>query len=146
MLWLRGFFKLHMRCGLAGKANKRIKLDKIRHPLHFGAISPRLLRWPGAEPSFGTAFAYLEAFIRTNVYVDGFNFYYGCLRKTPHRWVNVRQMCELLLPKNTVAEIKYFTASVSRMAVRWMNRPAKLVGRAGKGEVGHARCPILVMD
>jgi uncharacterized LabA/DUF88 family protein len=55
----------------------------------------------------------LEARIRTNVYIDGFNFYYGALRNTPHRWVNLRRMCELLLPKNTVAEIKYFTALVS---------------------------------
>jgi hypothetical protein len=27
--------------------------------------------------------------------------------------INVRKLCELLLPKNTVAEIKYFTALVS---------------------------------
>ena len=59
------------------------------------------------------AFACLEASIRTNVYIDGFNFYYGALRKTPYRWVNIRKLCELLLPKNTVAEIKYFTALVS---------------------------------
>jgi len=50
--------------------------------------------------------------IRTNVYIDGFNFYYGALRKTPYRWVNIRRLCELLLPKNTVVEIKYFTARV----------------------------------
>jgi len=42
--------------------------------------------------------------IRTNVYIDGFNFYYGALRKTPYRWVNIRRLCELLLPKNTVAD------------------------------------------
>ena len=29
-----------------------------------------------------------------------------------YRWVNVRKLCELLLPKNTVVEIKYFTALV----------------------------------
>jgi hypothetical protein len=58
------------------------------------------------------AFAFLEGRIRTNVYVDGFNFYYGALRKTPYRWVNIRKLCELLLPQNTVAEIRYFTARV----------------------------------
>ena len=67
----------------------------------------------GREAASWAAFAYLEARIRTNVYIDGFNFYYGALRKTPYRWVNVRKLCELLLPKNTVAEIKYFTALVS---------------------------------
>jgi uncharacterized LabA/DUF88 family protein len=67
----------------------------------------------GREAALRAASAYLEACIRTNVYIDGFNFYYGALRKTRYRWVNVRKLCELLLPKNTVAEIKYFTALVS---------------------------------
>ena len=51
--------------------------------------------------------------MRTNVYIDGFNLYYGALRKTPHRWVNLEKLCQLLLPKNTIQEIKYFTAVVS---------------------------------
>ncbi len=55
----------------------------------------------------------MEACIKTCVYIDGFNLYYGALRKTPYRWLNPRRLCELLLPKNTVAEIKYFTALVS---------------------------------
>ncbi len=55
----------------------------------------------------------LESGINTNIYIDGFNLYYGALRKTPYRWLNIRKLCELLLPKNTVAEIKYFTALVS---------------------------------
>jgi uncharacterized LabA/DUF88 family protein len=49
----------------------------------------------------------------TNIYIDGFNFYYGALRKTPYRWVNPEQLCQLLLPKNTIGQIKYFTAMVS---------------------------------
>jgi uncharacterized LabA/DUF88 family protein len=51
--------------------------------------------------------------IKTSVYIDGFNFYYGVLRKTPYRWVDLRKLCELLLPNNAVGEIKYFTALVS---------------------------------
>ena len=46
------------------------------------------------------------------MYIDGFNFYYGAIRNTPYRWLNVRKLCELLLPRNTVVEIKYFTARV----------------------------------
>jgi hypothetical protein len=49
----------------------------------------------------------------TYVYIDGFNFYYGALRNTPYRWLNPRILSQLLLPKNTIAEIKYFTALVS---------------------------------
>jgi hypothetical protein len=49
----------------------------------------------------------------TNVYIDGFNLYYGALRNTPYRWLNPETLCRLLLPKNTIGEIKYFTALVS---------------------------------
>ena len=48
----------------------------------------------------------------TNIYIDGFNFYYGALRKTPYRWVDPEHLCQLLLPKNTIGQIKYFTALV----------------------------------
>lgn len=49
----------------------------------------------------------------TNIYIDGFNLYYGALRNTPYRWLNLEALCQLLLPKNTIGEIKYFTALVS---------------------------------
>ncbi|MGB6688744.1 MAG: NYN domain-containing protein [Terracidiphilus sp.] len=49
----------------------------------------------------------------TNVYIDGFNLYYGALRNTPYRWLNPEALCRLLLPKNPVGKIKYFTALVS---------------------------------
>ena len=49
----------------------------------------------------------------TNVYIDGFNLYYGALRKTPYRWLDLEALCQLLLPKNTILQIKYFTALVS---------------------------------
>ena len=49
----------------------------------------------------------------TIVYVDGFNLYYGALRRTPHRWLDIDKLCTLLLPKNQIAQIKYFTALVS---------------------------------
>ena len=59
------------------------------------------------------ASAFMESDVRTNIYVDGFNLYYGALRKTPHRWVNLESLFQFLLPKNTIQEIKYFTALVS---------------------------------
>ncbi len=49
----------------------------------------------------------------TNVYVDGFNLYYGALRNSPYRWLNLETLCQLLLPKNVIGQIKYFTALVS---------------------------------
>lgn len=65
-----------------------------------------------AQSRLRAAFACLEARITTNVYIDGFNFYYGALRGTPYRWLDVRQLCQLLLPHNTISEIKYYTARV----------------------------------
>ncbi len=51
--------------------------------------------------------------IRTNIYVDGFNLYYGALKKTPYRWLNLDALFKLLFPKNNILETKYFTARVS---------------------------------
>lgn len=51
--------------------------------------------------------------MRAIVYVDGFNLYFGALRKTPHRWLNLHTLASLLLPKHNITEIKYFTALVS---------------------------------
>ena len=50
---------------------------------------------------------------RTFVYVDGFNLYYGAVKDTPYKWLNIRRLCELLLPGYSIARIKYFTARVS---------------------------------
>jgi uncharacterized LabA/DUF88 family protein len=48
---------------------------------------------------------------RTFVYIDGFNLYYG-IRRTPYRWLNVAEVCRLLLPGHNIQSIKYFTAKV----------------------------------
>ncbi len=50
--------------------------------------------------------------MKTNVYVDGFNLYYGAVRGTPYKWLNIRRACELTFPKNEIAEIHYCTAIV----------------------------------
>jgi len=51
--------------------------------------------------------------VRTYVYVDGFNLYYGAVRGTPYKWLNIRRLSELLLPGHSVDAVKYFTARVS---------------------------------
>ena len=49
---------------------------------------------------------------RASIYIDGFNLYYGALKSTPFKWLNIAELCRLLLPHNRVNEIKYFTARV----------------------------------
>jgi uncharacterized LabA/DUF88 family protein len=50
--------------------------------------------------------------MRTYVYVDAFNLYYGCLRGSPYRWLDLVALCKVMLPRNEIVAIKYFTARV----------------------------------
>ena len=50
--------------------------------------------------------------MKTIIYLDGFNLYYGSVKDTPYKWLNIQRMCELLLPKNQIVGMKYFTAKV----------------------------------
>ncbi len=51
--------------------------------------------------------------MRTIIYVDGFNLYYGAVKNTPFKWLDISKLCQALLPKNKIEKIKYFTALVS---------------------------------
>ena len=51
--------------------------------------------------------------IPSYVYVDGFNLYYGAVKGTAYKWLDIQKMVQLLLPKNQVLKIKYFTALVN---------------------------------
>lgn len=49
----------------------------------------------------------------TYVYVDGFNLYYGALKGTPFKWLNIATLCEKMLPGCDISHIRFFTANVS---------------------------------
>ena len=51
--------------------------------------------------------------MRSYIYVDGFNLYYGAIKGTAYKWLNIQQLCQRLLPKNQILKIKYFTALVT---------------------------------
>ena len=51
--------------------------------------------------------------VKTHVYVDGFNLYYGALRGTGFKWLDIAEMCRLLLPDDDIGRIAYFTARVN---------------------------------
>lgn len=51
--------------------------------------------------------------LRTNVYIDGFNLYYGCLKGTPYKWLDLDALCRRLLPRHELGRIRYFTAIVA---------------------------------
>jgi hypothetical protein len=49
----------------------------------------------------------------TNVYIDGFNVYYGCLKGTAYKWLDLQAFCARLLPKDDIKRIRFFTARVT---------------------------------
>ena len=51
--------------------------------------------------------------MRTIIYVDGFNLYYGCLKNTDYRWLNLGVLFQTVLQGHHNIEcIRYFTAKV----------------------------------
>ncbi len=50
--------------------------------------------------------------MKTFVYVDAFNLYYGALKGTAYKWLDLQALCRVMIPRNEVVCIKYFTACV----------------------------------
>ncbi|HEX5342696.1 MAG TPA: hypothetical protein VFX55_09395 [Duganella sp.] len=50
--------------------------------------------------------------MKTIVYVDGFNLYYGLLRKSPYKWLDLFSLFQnqLLDAEATVIDVRYYTA------------------------------------
>ena len=52
--------------------------------------------------------------MRTFVYMDGFNLYYGALKGTPWKWLDLPALLATVLqPHHDIPTVKYFTAPVS---------------------------------
>jgi len=72
--------------------------------------------------------------LRTRIYIDGYNLYYDCLRRTQHKWLDLIALFELeILPSILVSDddgnvrisellsspsIKYFTAKIVESVAR----------------------------
>lgn len=52
--------------------------------------------------------------MRTIVYIDGYNLYYGAIRPTAHKWLDVFKLfnTHILLPDTELVEVRYYTAPV----------------------------------
>jgi len=47
-------------------------------------------------------------------YIDGFNLYYGALKRTPYKWLNIDALLrKILYDSYSIIKIKYFTARIS---------------------------------
>ncbi len=53
--------------------------------------------------------------MKTNVYIDGFNLYDGCLKGTLHKWLDLDAFCRASFPppRNQINHIRYFTGHVT---------------------------------
>ena len=74
------------------------------------------------------------ASLRTRIYIDGYNLYYGCLRNTPYKWLDVLALFEkAILPSilyitaddqdatmqlHEACAVKYFTAKIIEKAAK----------------------------
>lgn len=54
----------------------------------------------------------------TNLFVDGFNLYFGALKGMGggYKWLDLASLGARLLPKDQVKRIRYFTAKVGARA------------------------------
>ena len=50
---------------------------------------------------------------RACIYIDGFNLYYGNLRGSRHKWLDLERYFRLLRPDDDLQQIHYFTALVT---------------------------------
>ena len=51
--------------------------------------------------------------MRTQIYVDGLNFYYGCLQGTEFKWLDLVELFSVILPAEyDIQKVNYFTAKV----------------------------------
>lgn len=53
--------------------------------------------------------------MKVNVYIDGFNFYYGMFqspRYLPWKWLDLLKLSQRLMPNHEINRIRYFTAEV----------------------------------
>jgi uncharacterized LabA/DUF88 family protein len=46
------------------------------------------------------------------IYIDGFNFYYGAIKNTKWKWLNLEKYFKLLRQDDEIVTIKYFTALI----------------------------------
>ena len=51
---------------------------------------------------------------RTRIYIDGYNLYYGLLKGSVHKWLDlVKFSQELLAPDHEIVEVNYFTSIIT---------------------------------
>src|SRR5215208_921310 len=93
--------------------NAEATLSVASRPTHerIGGVKlGRIIAWPRHGQLQTSALPHHN--VRTNIYVDGSNLYFRCLRSTPCKWLDLAKLSQLLLSHNTINQIKYFTSNI----------------------------------
>ena len=65
---------------------------------------------------------------KTRIYVDGYNFYYGLLERSPYKWLNIgaflSELVTSIQPSSSIDRIYFFTADVK---ARWASHGQRSV-------------------
>ncbi|CAN7657393.1 6-hydroxy-3-succinoylpyridine hydroxylase [Acidovorax sp. LjRoot129] len=79
-------------------------------------------------------FSFLGDTLRTRVYVDGYNLYYGCLKGTPFKWLNPLSLFERILPTVTATIDQHgaLTSELDPLSVKFFTAP--ILEKAAKAE------------
>lgn len=94
------------------KAGLRLAFDVRRYPWLHCHIPP-CASAPGRGHPFRVASGLsLGTALRANVYVDAFNLYYGAVRGTPYKWLDLAKLSVGLVPRDSINRIRYFTARI----------------------------------
>lgn len=68
----------------------------------------------GRPSAFSTPPLRIISSMQTYIYIDGFNLYYGCIKGTAYKWLDLKKLFSTVLGNNyNIAKIKYYTARVS---------------------------------
>lgn len=77
---------------------------------------------------------------RSVIYVDGFTLYYGVLKNTACKWLDLQRFFTLLRPDDDIRAIKYFTAIVAPGCVA--ADPGSISGSVAADSLGQRRVEV----
>ena len=55
------------------------------------------------------------ALLKANFYIDGFSLYYGCVKDSQYKWLDLAALCRKAYPSLQINRIRYFTARTSAL-------------------------------
>lgn len=79
-------------------------------------------------------FSFLGGILRTRIYVDGYNLYYGCLKGTAYKWLDPLSLFEKILPTvtATIGTLGQLKSELDPLSIKFFTAP--IIDKAAKAE------------